>query len=141
MSSTEYKHTDGDEYVTELVHTNSSGGPSEVYGHIPYRHSRLSVSLSSDTSTLTVTVEILNGLSVIRDDLTQNKLAYDGTATVQLVGHSTVDISITDGSGQSQVDVSSIPTDSLVVGVSSLSDSPVESDTTTVDLTRGGATA
>lgn len=140
MSSTEYKHTDGDDYVTELVHTNSSDDPTEVYGHIPYRQSVVSVSLSSDTSTLTVTVEILNGLSVLRDDLTKNKLAYDGTATVQLVGHSAVDISITDGSGQSQVDVSSIPSDTLVVGVSSLSDSPVESDTTTVDLTSGGAT-
>lgn len=141
MSSTEYQHTDGDEYVTELVHTNSSDDPTEVYGHIPYRQSVVSVSLSSDSSTLTVTVEILNGLSVLRDDLTQNKLAYDGTATVQLIGHTSVDISITDGSGQSQVDVSSITSDNLVVGVSSLSDSPVEPDTTTVDLTSAGATA
>jgi hypothetical protein len=141
MSSIEYQHTDGDDYITELDYRVSQDEPAKIEGHIPYRHARLSVSLSSDASTLTVTVEILNGLSVLRDDLTQNKLAYDGTATVQLVGHSTVDISITDGSGQSQVDVSSITSDNLRVTMTALRDSPVESDTTTVDLSGGGTTA
>lgn len=141
MSSIEYQHTDGDDYITELDYRVSTDEPGKIEGHIAYRHARLSVSLSSDASTLTVTVEILNGLSVLRDDLTQNKLAYDGTATVQLIGHTSVDISITDGSGQSQVDVSSITSDKLRVTMTALSDSPVESDTTTVDLTSGGTTA
>jgi len=141
MSSIEYQHTDGDDYITELDYRVSKDDPAKIQGHIHYRHSRLSVSLSSDASTLTVTVEILNGLSVLRDDLTQNKLPYDGTATVQLVGHSAVDVTITDGSGQSQVDVSSITSGNLRVTMTALSDSPVESDTTTVDLSGRGTTA
>lgn len=141
MSSIEYQHTDGDDYVTELDHRVSSADPAEIYGHLPYRHGRLSVSVTSDASSLDITVEVMNGLSVLRDDPEPSQLGYDGTATVRLVGHTAVDVPITDGSGQSQVDISSITSDDLQVKVESLSDSPVEQDSTIVDLTSGGTTA
>jgi len=141
MSSIEYRHQDGDDYITEVDYRYSADNPAEIYGHLPYRHARLSVSLSSDASTLTVTVEILNGLSVLRDDLTPNQLAVDGIASVDLVGHTTIEIQIADGSGQSQTDISSISRSSLSVVVSGLTDGPIETDTTTVDIPGGGTEA
>lgn len=138
MSSTEYVHNDGDDYVTEQVDTGNQ--VAEVYGHIPYRHLLVTVSdgqIANDgEDTETVTVEAVDGLEVARgtDPTEASVLDYDGDMTVTVDGQE-VTKTLTNGSVEFDITTEKSAGSTIEIVAESLVDHPAKSDSVTIEVT------
>jgi len=134
MSSIEYKHNDGDGYVTELTHTNTQ--TAKTYGHIPYRQLRVSLSdsqLPNDgTSAVTATIEVVSGLDVARGN-DPSVLNYDGDVTLTVDGQKTTK-TLTNGSVSFDLTTDKPAGSEIEVVAESLADHPAESDRATIEV-------
>lgn len=134
MSSTEYTHGAGDEYVTEEVTTETQ--TAEVYGHLPYHVFRVSLvdgSLVNDgTDTETVTVKVVNGLDVARGD-DPTVLDYDDDVTLSVDGQQTTKI-LTSGSVEFDLTTDKSAGSEIEIVAESLADHPAESDSATIEV-------
>lgn len=134
MSSTEYTHNDGDDYVTELVTTDAQ--TAEVYGHLPYRVLQVGVSdsqLTNDgTDTETVTVEVVSGLDVARGD-DPTVLDYDGDVTISIDGNETTK-ALTNGTVAFDLTTDKPAGSEIEIVAKSLADHPAESDSATIEV-------
>jgi hypothetical protein len=129
----EYEHTTGDEYVTELTHTETQ--TAETYGHLPYRQLRVSAEdgqlKNSGSDTETIIIEVINGLQLARGETPADVLAYDGDVTVEIDGAETTK-SMTGGSVSFDVTTSKPAGASISVRAVGLNNHPVESDSVSI---------
>lgn len=134
MSSTEYTHNDGDEYVTELIHTDTQ--TAEVYNHIPYRQIRVSLSdrqlLNDNSATATVTIDVVSGLDVARGD-DPTLLDYSGDVTLSVDGNETTK-ALTNGSVEFDLSTDKPVGSEVEIVAESLADHPTESDSATIEV-------
>jgi len=134
MSSIEYKHNNGDGYVTELTHTDNQ--TVEAYGHIPYRHLRLSLSdgqlKNDDTDSETVTIEVVSGLDIARDD-SPTVLDYDGDVILSVNGQKTTK-SLNNGSLEFDIRTDKPAGSGIVAVAESLANHPAERDSATIEV-------
>jgi hypothetical protein len=129
MSLTDYKHSEGDAYITELTYTDVQ--TAETYGHIPYHQLRLSVDdgevVNNTVDTETITVEIINGLQAARNETPPDTLDYNGDVVLSIDGIK-ISESITGGSGKYDISTKKTAGSTIEVTAQSLSDKPAESD-------------
>jgi len=134
MSSIEYQHDDGDDYVTELTHTDNQ--TAEVYGHIPYRHLRVSLAdtqlLNDGTDSETVTIEVMSGLDVSRGD-SPTVLDYNGDVIITVDGQQTTK-TLTNGSVEFDLTTDKSAGTEIEIIAESLADHPAESDRATIEV-------
>lgn len=134
MSSTEYQHNDGDDYVTELTHTSTQ--TAETHGHIPYRQLRVSLSdcslVNDGTDTETVTIKVVSGLDVARGD-SPTVLDYDGDVTISVGGVETTK-TITGGSVEFDLSTDKPAGSEIEIVAESLVNHPSESDSATIKV-------
>lgn len=134
MSSTEFKHSDGDDYVTELTHTENQ--TAEAYGHIPYRHLRVSLSdgqlLNDGTDSETVTIEVVSGLNVVRVE-SPTVLDYDGNLNLSLDG-SKMTKTLTNGSVEFDITTDKQAGSEIEIVAESLADYPADPASATIEV-------
>jgi len=134
MFSIEYQHTDGDDYVTKLIHTEVQ--TAEVYGHIAYRRLRVSTAdgqlINDGTDTETVTINVMNGLDASRGD-TPTVLSHDGELTVTVDGQQTTK-PLTNGSVAFDLTTDKPAGSEIEVTAESLSTHPAKSDSASIEV-------
>jgi len=134
---TEYKHNNGDDYVTELIHTETQ--TAEVYAHIPYRHLRISLSdsnlINDGSDTVTLTITVVDGLEVARGTAPENAsvLDYDGDVTLFVDGGELIK-TLTNGSVAFDITTEKSAGSTIEVVGKSLADNPAESDSATIEV-------
>lgn len=133
MSSTEYQHADGGDYLTELVDTGNQ--VAEVYG-LPYR--KLTVTTSDGSVTTggtdneTVTVEVISQLDYLNNDR-ETTLAYDGDATLRIDG-AEVNKTLTSGTVEFTITTEKPAGSTIEIVAESLADVPAESDSAEIEV-------
>lgn len=129
MSSTEYVHTDGDDYLTEKVHTETQTATVET--SIPYRFIRLSVEdgrvTANGVDTEMITTEVVDNQQRRANPQTPaNRLtAYDGTAIITIDG-TVVEVTVQSGVGRTPITVPSGRKYDVNVQPTRLIDQPAE---------------
>lgn len=137
MSSTEYAHNDGDNFVTEQVDTGNQ--VAEVYGHLPFRVFRVTLEdgqvANDDGDTETVSVKVVDGLEVARGAAHTDAtvLDYDGDVTISVDGQQTTK-TLTNGSVSFDITTDKAAGSEIEVSAESLADHPAESDSTTIEV-------
>jgi len=131
MSSIEYSRDPGDDYITERDHRWTGGDAAETRGHIPARHLRLTS--PSGTTTDAVTVEVVSGLQVCRDNTPADVLTYDGNCVVSVDGQERT-ISLVDGTGKLEISTDKPAGETVLVAARALADHPAESDAVEVEV-------
>lgn len=137
MSSTEYVRNDNDDYVTERVTTDTQ--TAEVYGHLPYRVVTVTPSdgevLNDGADVETVTVEIVDGLSVARETNPDaaSTLAESGTVTLSIDG-ATIDVTISDGIGTKDVTTTKAAGSTIDVETVAYDSGPIEGDSAAIEV-------
>jgi hypothetical protein len=127
MSSINYQHDAGDEFVTEEVETGAQ--TAEVYGHLPYRVAHLSSEdgqlVNDGTDTETVTVELRDGLEIARgtDPANAALVAESRTVVVEIDG-AEQSVDVTDGSGTVDLSTQKSAGSTITVEAVWLSDGP-----------------
>jgi len=138
MPSTDYTRDAGDDYVTEQTDTGSQ--VAQTYGHVPYRHFRVSTDdrevVNDGTDTEVVTVEVVNGLEVARGTapVDATVLDYDGDVTVRVDGIELTK-TLTDGGVSFDVTTEKSAGSVIEVEAADLADHPAESDTAEIEVT------
>jgi len=134
MSLTEFAHNDGDDYLTELTHTDFQ--TAETYGHIPYRLLSVSVSKGSvvndGTDTETVTIRCLSSLDMVNNNR-ETVLSYDGDVTVTVNG-AEITKALTNGSVSFDLTTTKTAGSEIQVVTESLVDHPAESDRAIIEV-------
>lgn len=134
MSSIEYKHKHGDDYVTETITTSTQ--TAEVYGHIKYRQLRISLSeselINDGSDTETVTIEVVSGLDVSRGD-PPTMLDYNGDVTITVDGKQTTK-TLTNGSLSFDLTTDKPAGSEIEIVAESLANHPAESDSATIEV-------
>jgi len=137
MSSTEYQHNDGDDYVTELVNTDTQ--TAEITGHIPHRHLHVSLAdgqvANDGTNTETVTVAVVDGLEIARGTVPSEAtvLDYDGDVTLS-VDSAEMTKTLTGGSVSFDVTTEKPAGSTIEIVAETLADHPAESDSATIEV-------
>jgi hypothetical protein len=134
MPSTDYQHTDGDGYVTELVDTRNQ--VAKKYGHLPYRKLAVTTSDGSvatgGSDSETVTVEVISQLDYLNNDR-ETTLAYGGDMTVRIDGEA-VTKTLSGGSVEFTITTEKAAGETIEIVAESLAEHPAESDSTTVEV-------
>jgi len=134
MYSTEYEHNDEDDYVTELTHTDNQ--TAETFGHIPYHQFCVLLSdnqfTNNNTTSETVTIEVVNGLEVARGD-DPTVLDYDGDVAFSVNGQQTTK-TLTNGSVSFDLTTDKPAGSEIEIVAESLADHPAESDIATIEV-------
>lgn len=137
MSSTEYKHSNGDEYITELTHTDTQ--TAKTVGHIPCRHINVSISdgqlFNNNTDIETVSIRVMDGLEVARGADLENAtvLDYGGDVTLSIDGVETTK-TLTDGSVSFDLTTDKPAGSTIKIVAESLADHPAETDSATIEV-------
>jgi len=134
MSSTEYERRAGDDYVTELVHTEAQ--TAEAYGHIPYRLLSVSVDdgqITNDgTDAETVKVECLSNLDMVSNNR-KTVLSYDGDVTLFVDGQQTTK-TLTNGSVEFELTTDKPAGSEIEIIADSVIDHPAEADRVSIEV-------
>ncbi len=137
MSSTEYQHSDGDDYVTENVTTDVQ--TAEMYGHLPYRVLKLGTfdgQLTNDgTDTEMLTVEVVDGLEVAKgtDPGNATVLDYDGDVALSIDGAETTK-TLSNGTVSFELTTEKSAGSTIEIVAETLADHPAESDSATIEV-------
>jgi len=134
MSLTKFAFENGDDYVTEIVETNTQ--TVEVYGNIRYRQLRVTLSdgqiINDGTATETVTIEVVSGLDVARGD-SPTVLDYDGDVTLTIDGVQTMK-TLTNGNVSFDLTTDKPAGSEIEIVAESIADHPQESDSMTIEV-------
>jgi len=134
MSSTEYRHEAGDDYVTEITHTDTQ--TAEAYGHIPYRQFSVSMSdgqiLNDATATETVTIKVVSGLNIASGD-EPSVLDYSGEVSVSVDDQQTTK-TFTNGTVSFDLKTDKPAGSEIEIVAESLTNHPAESDSATIEV-------
>jgi hypothetical protein len=132
--STEYHHSTGDGYVTELVSTDSQ--TAEIHGHLPYHHLLISSDdgqlINDGTDTERITVEVVDGLQVARGE-TPAVLSYDGDVTLEIDGAETTK-SVSAGTANFDITTSKSASAEITVRAVGLNNHPSDSDDVSIEV-------
>jgi len=137
MSSTEFTHNEGDDYITELTHTETQ--TAETCGHLPYRHILLTISddtiVNDGTDTIAISLSVVDGLEIARgtEPTDATVLDYDGDVTVTVDGIKTTK-TLTNGSVEFDLTTDKQAGSEIEIVAESLADHPAESDSATVEV-------
>jgi hypothetical protein len=135
MNSIKYQHTSGDEYVTESIDTGTQ--VAQITGHLPYHRLRIShddgVITNNGTDTETITVEVVDGVQVARENTPADVLGYDGDVTVEIDGAETTK-SVTDGSVSFDLTTSKPAGAKIAVQAVELNATPSDSDSVSIEV-------
>jgi len=138
MFSIEYQHTDGDGYVTKLIHTEVQ--TAEVYGHIPYRRLRVTAAdgslINDGSATETITVAVVDGLEIARGTKPSNAtaLGYDGDVTLSVDGSQTVK-TLSNGSVSFDLTTTRSAGSEIKIIAESINNHPTDRDSAVVEVT------
>jgi hypothetical protein len=134
MSSTDYTHNDGDDYMTEKVDTGNQ--IAEVYGYLPYRKLNVTTSDGSvstgGSDSVTVTVEVISQLDYLNNDR-ETMLAHDGDVTVRIDG-AAVTKTVSGGTVEFDVTTEKPAGETIEIVAKSLADHPAESDSVKLEV-------
>jgi len=139
MSSIEYIHQDGDDFITERDHRWSNGEFATEYGTIPYRHLHLSLAdaqvTNDGTDTETVTISVVDGLDVARGDVPENATVLDHSGDVILFvdGQQTTK-TLTNGKVEFDLTTDKPAGSEIEIVAESLADHPAESDSAIIKV-------
>ncbi len=134
MSSIDYKHNDGDDYVTELIDTGTQ--VAEVTGHIPYYKLRVETNDGEITGdgqdTETVTISVMSGLDYVSNDR-ETVIGYSGevAGTVDGIERTT---QIRDGTVSFDVTTDKAAGSEIEIVAKSLADHPAQTDSATIEV-------
>lgn len=137
MSSIEFIHKDGDDYVTEQVTTDAQ--TAEIYGSLPYRVLRITLGdgqvLNDGSDTETITVSVVDGLEVVRrtDSANATVLDYDGDVSLSVDGEK-VSKTLTNGSVEFDITTDKPAGSEIEIVAESLADHVAESDSATIEV-------
>jgi hypothetical protein len=133
--STEYHHSADEGYVREVVDTGSQ--TAEITGHIPYHQFRVSNDdgelINDGSDTEVITIKLVNGLQVARENRPADVLAFDGDVSVAVNGAETTK-AMTDGSVSFNITTSKPAGASITVRAVGLNNHPAESDSAAIEV-------
>jgi len=137
MSLIEYTHTDGDDYVTENITTDTQ--TAEIYGHIPYCVFVLTLQngrvLNNGTDTESVTVSVRDGLAVARGAAPSDAtvLDYSGDVMISVDGVETTK-TFTNGTVSFELTTEKPAGSEIQIVSEPLADHPAERDSMTIEV-------
>jgi len=132
-----YVRKPGDDWITERDYRWSGGDYAESHRYSPARHLRLSTAdgqVTGDGSDIeVVTVEVVSGLQVCRDNTPADVLAYDGDCTVVVAGQERT-VTLVDGTGRLEISTDQPTGETVTVEARDLADHPAKPDAVSIEV-------
>jgi hypothetical protein len=115
----------------------SANSPAMLPKDSAYRHLQVSAEdntiINDGTDTEAITIEVLNGLDIMRSDLPANTLNYDGDVALEIDGAKATK-TVTDGSVSFDISTSKPAGAEIVVRAVGLNDHPADADSVSVEV-------